>query len=190
MVIWGKMKNLKPIARKSELVVQESGDETLVYDLRTNKASCLNQTSALVWRHCDGEKTVGDIATWLEAATDAQVTDDLVWLAIDQLKQEDLIDNGDEIVSNFEGMSRREVIRKVGLASMIVLPGVASLVAPTAVMAQSLAGGTAPIASTTGTCANSTGRPNGCACSSSDQCYNNSCKTPTKQSPTGFICDL
>ena len=56
------MENLKPVARKRELVVQESGEETLVYDLVSNRASCLNQTSALVWKHCDGSKTIGDIA--------------------------------------------------------------------------------------------------------------------------------
>jgi hypothetical protein len=34
------------LVRKEELVVQEMADEVLVYDLRTNKAHGLNQTTA------------------------------------------------------------------------------------------------------------------------------------------------
>jgi hypothetical protein len=64
-----------------------------------------------------------------------------VWLALDQLKKEKLIANGAEVVSKFDGMSRREVIRKVGLGTMIALPVVASLVAPTAANAQSTCAG-------------------------------------------------
>jgi len=58
-------------------------------------------------------------------------------LALDQLKKENLIENKDEIVADFNGMSRREVIRKVGLASVVALPLISSLVAPMAVSAQS-----------------------------------------------------
>ena len=39
-----------PVARKSGLVVQEMPDEVLVYDLNSNKAHCLNQTAASVWK--------------------------------------------------------------------------------------------------------------------------------------------
>jgi hypothetical protein len=137
------MKNLKPIARKTELVVQHTGDETLVYDLRTDKASCLNQTSALVWENCDGEKSVGDIAIVLERATNAKVTDDLVWLAIDQLSRNSLLENKVPSTESVVGMSRRSFAKKVGLTSMVALPLVASLVAPQALHANSacIAGG-------------------------------------------------
>ena len=45
-----------PVARKQGLVVQEMPDEVLIYDLDTNKAHCLNQTAAFVWKSCDGKK--------------------------------------------------------------------------------------------------------------------------------------
>jgi len=112
-----------PIARKSGLVVQEMPDEVLVYDLNSNKAHCLNQTAATVWKACDGNKTVSDIAAGF-----GKGNEDLVWLAIDQLSENDLLEAG--VVSKFKGQSRRDVIKKIGLASIIAVPMVASLVAP------------------------------------------------------------
>ena len=55
-----------PVARKQGLVVQEMPDEVLIYDLDTNKAHCLNQTAAFVWKSCDGKNTVERIAGMLE----------------------------------------------------------------------------------------------------------------------------
>jgi len=54
--------HLKPESRQSGLVIQELGGEILIYDLREDKAFCLNATSALVWQACDGNKTVGEIS--------------------------------------------------------------------------------------------------------------------------------
>lgn len=123
------MKNSQlPVARKNGLVVQEMPDEVLVYDLDTNKAHCLNQTAALVWKSCDGNNTVSDIANLFEAQMGGNVTEDFVWLAIDQLNENNLLEA--EIKSNLEGQSRRDVIKKIGLATMVGIPVIASLVAP------------------------------------------------------------
>ena len=54
-----------------------------------------------------------------------------------KLKKNKIIEDDQSFVSPFAGMSRREAIRKVGLASMIALPVISSLVASTAAMAQS-----------------------------------------------------
>lgn len=117
-----------PTARKSGLVVQEVPDEVLVFDLESNKAHCLNQTAAMVWKSCDGKTSIPEIAKLVGSQTGHGVSDDLVWLAIDQLNENSLLDK--EIKSSFAGESRRSVIKKIGLASMIALPVVASLVAP------------------------------------------------------------
>ena len=45
----------KPLARSEELVIEELGDELLVYDERTQRAHCLSATAARVWRACDGK---------------------------------------------------------------------------------------------------------------------------------------
>lgn len=113
-----------PIARKSGLVVQEMPDEVLVYDLNSNKAHCLNHTAAKVWRACDGNTSVSEIASAFGKGNN----EDLVWLAIDQLSENDLLES--QISSKFKGQSRREVIKKIGLASIVAVPVIASLVAP------------------------------------------------------------
>ena len=45
----------RPVARQEGLVIQEMPDEVLVFDLKTNKAHCLNETAAFVWKACDGK---------------------------------------------------------------------------------------------------------------------------------------
>jgi len=122
-----------PTARKAGLVVQEVPDEVLVYDLDTNKAHCLNKTAAAVWRFCDGKSSVPEIAKFLSSEMGTKVDDDLVWLAIDQLNETSLLETQAE--PKFQGQSRRDAIRKIGIASMIALPIVASLVAPKSAMA-------------------------------------------------------
>ena len=113
-----------PAARKNALVVQDMPDEVLVYDLKTNKAHCLNQTAARVWRACDGKTSISEIAEQFGNGAN----EDMVWLAIDQLGESDVLEN--EVVSKFKGQSRRDVIKKIGLASIIAVPVIASLVAP------------------------------------------------------------
>lgn len=126
-----------PLSRRSNLVVQELNGEVLIYDLSINKAVCLNETSALVWTLCDGKRSVNEISQELGKKLNLPGNEDLVWFALDQLKKENLISNSEDIISNFQGMSRREVIRKVGFATMIALPLITSMVAPTAAHAAS-----------------------------------------------------
>src|SRR5688572_5438796 len=123
----------RPIARKSGLVIQEVPDEVLVYDLETNKAHCLNQSAAMIWRSCDGKNSVTEIAKLVEVQAGGEVTEDLVWLAIDQLSENNLLEQ--QINADFAGQSRREVIKKIGLASMVAIPVIASLVAPQSALA-------------------------------------------------------
>lgn len=125
------------MARYEDIVVQELAGEVLVCDLKTNRVSCLNITSAEVWRLCDGKRSVSNITQTLQKTFSLNVTEDLVLLALDQLSRENLL--AEKVESNiiFNGVSRREVIKRVGLASMIVLPIVSSIVMPTAAQAQS-----------------------------------------------------
>ncbi len=112
------------MARQNGLVVQEMPDEVLVYDLDSNKAHCLNGSAAKVWRSCDGNNSVADIVRQF----DGKVTEDFVWLAIDQLNENNLLQN--KIAPRFHGQSRRQVLKTIGLASVVAIPVIASLVAP------------------------------------------------------------
>lgn len=129
------MDSQKPVARKEGLVIQEMPDEVLVYDLETNKAHCLNSTAAAIWKSCDGQNSVNDISKYMEKTMGGVVGEDMIWLAIDQLSEKNLLST--EITPKFNGQTRREVIKKVGLAAVVALPIVTSLVAPTAASAGS-----------------------------------------------------
>ena len=122
-----------PTARQSGLVIQEMPDEVLVYDLDSNKAHCLNQSAAFVWKSCDGNNSVADIVRQFETNAGGRVSEDFVWLAIDQLNENGLLES--DIAPRFQGQSRRQVLKTIGLASLVALPVIASLVAPRSAMA-------------------------------------------------------
>ena len=124
----------RPRARDDRLVVRELPDEVLVYDLESHAAHCLNHTAALVWQHCDGERTVADIATALEPEL-GEVDDEVVWLALEELWKRELLQGEPEEGS---GISRATLLKRVGVgAAAFSLPAIASLAAPTAAHAVS-----------------------------------------------------
>jgi hypothetical protein len=139
-----------PMARKNGLVIQETTDEVLVYDLETDKAHCLNQTAAFVWKKCDGNTSVEEIVKQFEKQTGSRIEEDLVWLAIDQLNERKLLEKN--IASKFAGESRRSVLKKIGFASIVALPVIASLVAPTAILAVACTGIQTPASCGSGNC--------------------------------------
>lgn len=134
-----------PAARKEGLVVQELPDEVLIYDLDADKAHCLNRTAAAIWKSCDGKKTIAEISKILERQTadgekQTSAHEDLVWLAIEQLSERNLLETSTP--KRFGGQTRRDVIRKIGLAASVALPIVTSLAAPTVASAGSTCNGT------------------------------------------------
>lgn len=128
-----------PRAREDRLVVQELPDEMLVYDLSRHKAHCLNRTAALIWRHCDGQTTVAEMATLLQREVKFPVDEAVVWLAVDRLGKAHLLRERVIPPAGAPGLSRREVMRKLALVGglSILLPVVSSIVAPTAAQAAS-----------------------------------------------------
>lgn len=127
----------KPISLKHNILVQELDKELLLYDLTRDKVYCLNETSLIIWNLCDGENTVEDIRRQVSIQLKTQIAEEMIWLAIDKLKQEQLLENYQEIQISFSGLSRREVIKKVGLSTMIALPFISAVTAPNATSAQS-----------------------------------------------------
>ena len=160
------MSEFKPLARKADIVVQDLRDEILIYDLVTNKALALNKTSSIVWQYCDGTKTIKELADLLSIKFKTIITNDFVWMSIEQLKKENLIEIGSLQYTPFEGLSRREMVRKVGLTSLIALPIISSLIVPTAVNAAS---GCFPLTN------NANENPNGCACDTNSDCTSTCC---------------
>ena len=149
-------RNVEPLARKEGLVVQELSDEILVYDLDRDKAHCLNQTAALVWKYCDGKTSVANIATHLQRQFKAPIDEKVVWLALDQLSKDHLLEEPIALPATMAGITRREMVRALGLAAMVAIPLVTSIVAPLPAQAA--------------TCA-----PAGQPCTSSLQCCSGLC---------------
>ena len=143
-----------PKARTSDIIEREVGSELLIYDLRFNKAYNLNETSKIVYKAC-GEQTFEDLSR------KHKFTNDLIYLTLDELAASNLIE--DYQSDHFAGLSRREVIKKVGLATMAALPVIAGLTAPKAVQAASCInpGGAStgtPVSATNTNPTNSTGQ--------------------------------
>lgn len=149
-----------PRARKDGLLIQEMPDELLVYDLVRHKAHCLNETAALVWKRCDGKTSVKQMVRLLKTERDAAADESMVWMAFDQLAKAKLLQGEARKWSGASGISRREVIKRIGVAAAVSLPVVTSIVAPTAVQAA--------------TCLAS-----GAACTSNAQCCSLSCASLT-----------
>jgi hypothetical protein len=124
-----------PQLRTHGLVVDDLPDEVLVYDLNNHQAHCLNRSAALVWRSCDGRSSPGEIARRLTAELDAPFSEDLVLVALNQLENQQLLMRAPALPSQFAVLSRRQMVRRLGLATAIAVPLVTSIVAPTAVQA-------------------------------------------------------
>ena len=145
---------LIPEARKEGLVVQELSDEVLVYDRTRNKAHCLNSTAALVWGYCDGKTSVTQIARAIESEINEPVAEDIVWLGVEQLNKNHLLRERTQFPEYKTGLSRREVMKRVGLAAAITLPVVTSIIAPTATQAANCIASGQPCTTSAQCCSN------------------------------------
>jgi hypothetical protein len=126
---------MKPTTRRTGLVVRELPEEVLVYDLEQHRAHCLNRTAALVFQHADGTRSAREIAGKL-GAQDATEAEEAVRLALAQLAAAGLLEAASEPAlsepaPSEKGLSRREMTRRIGIAAAILLPAVATIVAPT-----------------------------------------------------------
>jgi hypothetical protein len=154
--------NNEPIisaAREEELIVQEMADEVLVYDQRRHQAHCLNRTAALVWRSLDGQSTAGQIARRLSRQQGVEVSRAVVQLAVEELRRSGLL-SGVQASSRTSGLSRRAMMKRVGVGAAVALPVVVSVIAPRAAQAA--------------TCL-----PSGSACTTGVQCCTPICNAGT-----------
>ena len=121
-------------ARSEGLIIKELDGELAIYDEREHRAHELNETAAAVWRRCDGETPLDQIAAEIAAESDLPQDEDIVRIALDQLSRAGLLEDG-----SAARVSRRQVIQRLGLAgtSALLLPAVTTIVAPTRAMAQS-----------------------------------------------------
>lgn len=133
------MKNEIPNARSENIIVQELTDEILVCDTTNNRMLCLNKTAAEVWKMADGTRNIKEISRLLSRKFKSNVTEDMISFALVELSKKNLLIERMPLSVAFQNLSRREVIRRVGLASMVALPLISTLTMPTATRALSAA---------------------------------------------------
>ncbi len=120
---------MKPARRTEGLLVTEVMGEVLVYDLDRHRAHCLNPPAAVVFKHCDGTRSVADLARVLRRELGAPADPECVWLALDRLAEAELLQVRVSRPARAGRLSRRALIRRIGVA--VLLPAVTSVVAPT-----------------------------------------------------------
>ncbi|HKC63345.1 MAG TPA: PqqD family protein [Pyrinomonadaceae bacterium] len=126
-----------PRARTEGLLVQELPQEVLVYDTVRQKAHCLNTTAAFIWKHCDGRRSAHEIVQHLEKTLGTRVDEDVVWCALNQLEKDHLLEEKIEWPASVERISRRELVRRLGIGAAIAIPIITSIVAPSVAYAGS-----------------------------------------------------
>ena len=151
-----------PFARRDPLMVSELRGEVLVYDPDRHDAYCLNPTSALVWKNCDGHSTISETARLLGRELNAPVEEDVVWLALSQLEKANLLQGQVEPPPGSRKISRRELTRRIGIAALL-LPAITALSVPAA--AQSASG-----------CAGAFCEGVGACCAQQPNCVNGRCQ--------------
>lgn len=130
--------SLLPVARTDELLVVDTDEETLVYDLLRHRAHCLNRIASIIWRLCDGKTSVDRITTAVAEATGTDADRDLVWYALRRLNGARLLARPLRPATAARTVSRRDLLRRVTAAGLglTVLPTVATIIAPSTLQAQ------------------------------------------------------
>jgi hypothetical protein len=121
------MKKTTPRARNENIVVQNLKGEVLLYDLKINRAYCLNETAAAVYRHCDGKTTFEE----LRRQSGENISDEVIRLAIEELNDLNLLAE-----KSFSRVSRRDLLQKAAF-SAVALPLISMIAAPRAIHAAS-----------------------------------------------------
>jgi hypothetical protein len=123
-----------PRARQDGLLEEAVGDELLLYDDESHTAHCLGPTLACVWRHCDGEHDVTELAQL------AGVSESLVAEALHELLEKNLLDADPVLMQSTDpGESRRQAIGRVARYGAAAAAGsmIVSATAATPAMASS-----------------------------------------------------
>lgn len=126
----------RPLARSQGLIVEELGDELLIYDEKAERAHGLSLAATRVWRRCDGE-TAADLL-----GAELDLDSDTVSRALDELAACELLEIPEKASKSAPGYyTRREVtvkMAKVG-AAVAATSLIVSVAAPTPAMAATAA---------------------------------------------------
>lgn len=108
--------------QSAKLIVEELLDELMVYDPARNKAFCLNQTAAYVWKHADGKTTVNGIAAMMAQELGKPVNEQVVWYALDLLAKDGLLAPVGVQPPVPAGVTRRALLQTLGMGAAAAVP--------------------------------------------------------------------
>jgi hypothetical protein len=126
---------LKTPRKKEDVLCSELADECLVYDFATNEAHCLDRGALVVWKLCDGRRTMRQLVKAASAEMGMAVDEAWVQAALDELQRASLLSSQPRFVD----AARRRAFTRAALTvgAGIALPAVWSIVAPTVAEAAS-----------------------------------------------------
>jgi hypothetical protein len=148
-----------PTARSENLLIEDVAGELLIYDVSNNRAHCLNESAAAIWKHCDGSQSIDKLANHLFPKLEASDARQLVGVGVERLRRRHLVESAPAAAATVD-LSKRQLLKKVAIlaaAAGVVAPLVSTVVAPTAAYAFSC-------------------MPSGFPCSSPFQCCSGLCR--------------
>ena len=114
------------------MLVRPIGEQLAVYDQQRRRFHLLNRTASLVWRHCDGQRTMADLATIVGRELGVAADESLIWLALARLQRAHLLAERVAPPPALANLPRRQLLRMVaGAAAGALLPTIMSVVSPT-----------------------------------------------------------
>lgn len=162
-----------PRARANGLLTEQVDDETVVYNLQSAEAHCLNPLAAIVFAHCDGRTWPAEIAALVRDRLGEPVSVEEISDALTQLQDRSLLEDPPLVVR--EGISRRHMIRKTamtGAAATTAASLISTIAAPAPAAAATL-------------------QPPGGPCTQNTDCASHHCCQPGKECNPGMCvgCD-
>ena len=114
----------------ANLTIEELPDELMIFDSNRNKAFCLNQTAAFVWKHADGSRTVDEIADLMTKQMGKPITREMIEFSLNILAKDGLLEAPAASTPIAPGLTRRAVLQKFGLGAMALPVVTVLLVSP------------------------------------------------------------
>jgi hypothetical protein len=101
-------------SRRADLLSEDLGEELVVYDLVRQQAHCLNRMARLVFRWCDGETDIAELASRATAELGVVVQGSDIEHVVGRLSQANLLSG--------VAVSRRELgrVARAGLTGLVV----------------------------------------------------------------------
>jgi len=121
-----------PKARNRDLLIEDVGDELLIFDIGSNRAHCLNGSAAAIWQHCDGTRSIATLAEHLFPGLEPTDGQRLIGVGVARLRRRRLVENSTTDAS--VDLSKRHMVKKMAIlaaAAGFAAPIVSSVLAPT-----------------------------------------------------------